>query len=170
MASQPGSTPTLSKMPSPLTLGPTSCPTCGRQISSDELEEIGGRIAAKEREQTLAITAELEKEFGVERARAEAKAKADLESASEGASVRMSATANRRWAWEPWAEMKELFPRIENLHAYVEKNNWYRKIQGTAGESSLPHAMYHGNSENGISAITSALRKGIEASVWTKAA
>ena len=47
----------------------------------------------------------------------------------------------------------------ENLHAYMEKNNWFRKIQGTAGESSLPHAMYHGNSENNLSVITSALRK-----------
>jgi hypothetical protein len=55
----------------------------------------------------------------------------------------------------------------DNLHAYMEKNNWYRKIQGTAGESSLPHAMYHGNSDEDISALTSALRKGIQASVWT---
>ena len=57
----------------------------------------------------------------------------------------------------------------ENLHAYMEKNNWYRNIRGKAGESSLPHAMYHGNSENSISAIASALRTGIEESVWTKA-
>jgi len=57
----------------------------------------------------------------------------------------------------------------ENLHTYMEKNRWYRKIQGTAGESTLPHAMYHGNSENSIATITSALRKGIEANVWTQA-
>jgi hypothetical protein len=57
----------------------------------------------------------------------------------------------------------------ENLHAYMEKNNWHRTIQGTAGESVLPHAMYHGQSENDISTITSALRKGIEANIWTQA-
>jgi len=57
----------------------------------------------------------------------------------------------------------------ENLHAYMEKNNWYRKIQGTAGESTLPHAMYHGNSDNEISGIVSSLRKAIEAKVWTQA-
>jgi hypothetical protein len=57
----------------------------------------------------------------------------------------------------------------ENLHAYMEKNHWYRKIQGTAGESTLPHAMYQGNSENDISTITNALRKGIETNVWTQA-
>jgi hypothetical protein len=57
----------------------------------------------------------------------------------------------------------------ENLHAYMEKNNWYRKIGGTAGESSLPHAMYQGNSDKDISTLTSALRKGIQANVWTQA-
>ena len=51
----------------------------------------------------------------------------------------------------------------------MEKNNWYRKIQGTAGESSLPHAMYHGDSENEISAITTALRQGIQANIWSRA-
>jgi hypothetical protein len=57
----------------------------------------------------------------------------------------------------------------DNLHAYMEKNNWHRKIHGTAGESTLPHAMYHGDSDNDISAITSALRKGIQENVWTPA-
>jgi hypothetical protein len=57
----------------------------------------------------------------------------------------------------------------ENLHAYMEENNWHRTIQGTAGESVLPHAVYHGQSENDISTITSALRKGIEANIWTQA-
>jgi len=57
----------------------------------------------------------------------------------------------------------------ENLHAYMEKNNWYRKIQGTSGASSLPHAMYHGDSENDILAITSALRKGVQSNVWSQA-
>jgi hypothetical protein len=57
----------------------------------------------------------------------------------------------------------------ENLHAYMEKNNWYRKIQGTAGESTLPHAMYHGNSENDISTIASWLRTGMQPNVWTQA-
>jgi hypothetical protein len=75
--------------------------------------------------------------------------------------------------------MAHLFIRVElrgnptwqdydNLHGYMEKNHWYRKIQGTAGESALPHAMYHGNSDNEISKITSALRKGIETNVWSQ--
>lgn len=57
----------------------------------------------------------------------------------------------------------------DNLHAYMEKNNWYRKIMGSAGESTLPHAMYQGSSENGALSIASALKKGIEANVWTRA-
>ena len=76
--------------------------------------------------------------------------------------------------------MAQMFIRIElrgdpskqdydNLHAYMEKNNWYRKIIGSAGESTLPHAMYQGSSENGASSIAVALKKGVEANVWTRA-
>ncbi len=76
--------------------------------------------------------------------------------------------------------MAHLFIRVElrgspsgtdydNLHAYMEANHWYRKITGTAGESTLPHAMYHGNSNNELVKLASALRSGIEAGVWTKA-
>jgi hypothetical protein len=75
--------------------------------------------------------------------------------------------------------MAQIFIRVElrgdpskqdydNLHAYMETNNWYRKIVGSAGESTLPHAMYQGNSENGASSIASALKNGIEANVWTR--
>jgi hypothetical protein len=76
--------------------------------------------------------------------------------------------------------MAQMFIRIElrgdpskqdydNLHAYMEKNNWYRQINGSAGESDLPHAMYQGSSENSASSIASALKKGVEANVWTRA-
>jgi hypothetical protein len=65
-----------------------SCPTCGQEIPRDKLEEIGGRIAAREREQTLMITAQLEKEYGAEKARAETKAKADLESERQQSAIR----------------------------------------------------------------------------------
>jgi hypothetical protein len=61
-------------------LGLETCPTCGQEIPPDKIEEIGGRIAAREREQALAITLQLEKQYASEKAAAEAKAKADLES------------------------------------------------------------------------------------------
>ena len=76
--------------------------------------------------------------------------------------------------------MAHLFIRVElrgtpskqdydNLHAYMERNNWFRTISGTAGQSTLPHAMYHGNSDESVSAIATALRSGIQGSVWTVA-
>jgi hypothetical protein len=57
----------------------------------------------------------------------------------------------------------------DNLHAYMEVKNWHRKITGTVGESTLPHAMYQGSSDNDPLSIASALKKGIEAQVWTRA-
>jgi hypothetical protein len=57
----------------------------------------------------------------------------------------------------------------DNLHAYMEKNNWHRKITGSAGESTLPHAMYHGDCDKELSAIASALRTGIQTNVWKQA-
>jgi hypothetical protein len=57
----------------------------------------------------------------------------------------------------------------DNLHSYMEKNNWYRKITGSAGASTLPHAMYQGNSETEVGTIASALRTGIQTNVWTQA-
>lgn len=56
-----------------------ACPTCGQAIPPDKLEEIRGRIAVKERDRTLAITAELEKQFAADKKLAEAKAQADLD-------------------------------------------------------------------------------------------
>jgi hypothetical protein len=57
-----------------------AAPTCGQTIPPDKIEEISGKIAARERERLLAITAQLETQFAVEKSRLDAKAKADLES------------------------------------------------------------------------------------------
>ena len=76
--------------------------------------------------------------------------------------------------------MAHLFIRVElrgnpsgsdydNLHSHMAGLNWYRRINGTAGESELPHAMYHGNSDKDIATLSGALRTGIEANVWTRA-
>src|SRR5271168_3091259 len=62
-----------------LHLVPSNCPSCGQEIPADKLEEIAGRIAAKEREQTLAITAQFEQKYLSDRSAIEAQAKADLE-------------------------------------------------------------------------------------------
>src|SRR5262249_18156717 len=68
------------KMPTQLQLSVGTCPSCGQDIPPDRIQEISGRIAAREREQALALTSRLESQFLAEKARIEAKAKAEFES------------------------------------------------------------------------------------------
>ena len=56
-----------------------TCPSCGQDIPADRIQEISGRIAARDREQTIALTARLEDRFLAEKTQAEADAKADIE-------------------------------------------------------------------------------------------
>jgi len=88
MNSQPSQLSPLSVVASVPRLNPKSCPTCGQEIPPEKLEEIGGRIAAREREQMLAITAQLEKQHATEKAQAESKAKADLEAERQQSALR----------------------------------------------------------------------------------
>lgn len=88
MASHTGQPSTFSTIPPHLPFDQKNCPTCGQEIPPDKLEEIGGKIAAKEREQRLAITSQLEKQHAIEKARAETKAKADLESERQQSVIR----------------------------------------------------------------------------------
>lgn len=80
MSTQPVQAPVSGEVP-PSNLGFSlkSCPTCGQEIPPDKIEEVGGRIAARERERTLAITAEIDKRYADEKKRADAAAKASLE-------------------------------------------------------------------------------------------
>ena len=66
-------------IPAPLELTTNACPSCGQAIPPDKLEEISGRIAARDREQASALTARLERQFAGEKAKSDAKAKADVE-------------------------------------------------------------------------------------------
>ena len=76
--------------------------------------------------------------------------------------------------------MAHIFVRVElrgsptkevydSLHKVMETNGWSRYITGTAGTSTLPHAVYHGDSANPPVAIAKALRKVIQTEVWTVA-
>jgi hypothetical protein len=56
-----------------------TCPWCEQEIPPEKLEEISGKIALREREQSLAITNRLEQKYEAERIEAEATAKANLE-------------------------------------------------------------------------------------------
>lgn len=55
------------------------CPTCEQVIPAERLQEIGGKIAAKERERRESITSELERRFALERVNDTARAKAELD-------------------------------------------------------------------------------------------
>jgi hypothetical protein len=80
MIHQPSTAENLSSaIPAQLELATDACPSCGQAIPADRLEEISGRIAAREREQASVLTARLERQFAAEKAKAEAKAKADVE-------------------------------------------------------------------------------------------
>lgn len=69
-------------------LASESCPTCGQLIPPDKLEEISGRIAARERERVAAITAQLESQFAAERAKAASEAGAALELERQQSAIR----------------------------------------------------------------------------------
>jgi hypothetical protein len=76
------------QLPPHLHISLETCPTCGQDIPPDKVEEINGKIAAREREQALAITAQLEKQHASERSSADARAKAELESERQQSAAR----------------------------------------------------------------------------------
>jgi hypothetical protein len=80
MIQQPASTSLLSEpLSSHLHIDNEKCPWCEQVIPSEKLEEVSGKIAAREHEQVLAITARLQQQYTLDKAQADAKAKADLE-------------------------------------------------------------------------------------------
>lgn len=92
MASQSSHTSDFSALPPQFDFNDKSCPTCGQEIPPERLEEIGGRIVAREREQMQAITAQLEERHATEKAQAQNKAKADLEAERQESARREART------------------------------------------------------------------------------
>ena len=88
MTPQSGQTSELIGLPSHLHFGLESCPTCGQEIPPDKLEQISGKIATREREQKLALRAQLEKQYAMEKIDAESKAKAELEAERQQSAAR----------------------------------------------------------------------------------
>jgi hypothetical protein len=71
------STSPFHQFPSPhLHIYSETCPWCEQDIPPEKLEEISGKIAARERQQAHAITAKLEQQYAIDKAQADAKAKA----------------------------------------------------------------------------------------------
>lgn len=61
------------------------CPFCGQDIPEEKLEEISGRIAAREQERLSEAVARLQEQYSLEKTQTEAKAKGDLEQAKREA-------------------------------------------------------------------------------------
>jgi hypothetical protein len=128
MASHSGQPSTFSTIPSPLPRDQNHCPTCGQEIPPDRLEEIGGKIAAKEREQRLAITSQLEKRHALERVQAETKAKANLESERQQSAIREArARDEAQKAAQKLADAK--FAEAEQAHAALVVG-WQQELVG----------------------------------------
>jgi hypothetical protein len=84
-----------------------TCPFCERDIPPELLEEISGKIAAREREQAQAITTKLEQQFAADKAQADARAKADLELERRQSAIRETAVREEaRLAAEAVANQK----------------------------------------------------------------
>jgi hypothetical protein len=102
------------------------CPTCGQDIPPDKVEEIGGRIAAREREQALTITLQLQELYATEKAAAEAKAQADLECERQESALR-----ERQVREEAQKSAKELINQrqadAENAHRQLTAK-WQQKL------------------------------------------
>jgi hypothetical protein len=94
-------------LPSHLHIDNEICPWCEQVIPPEKLEEIGGKIAAKEREQAQAITAKLEQQHALDKAQADAKAKADLALERQQSTAREAAAREEaRQAAEAAAALK----------------------------------------------------------------
>jgi hypothetical protein len=92
MSPQPASTSLFRQsLSSQLHIDNQTCPSCEQDIPPEKLEEISGKIAARERKQAQAITAKLEQQYAIDKARADAKAKADLELERQQSAARETA-------------------------------------------------------------------------------
>jgi hypothetical protein len=115
----------IHSIPPQSALDQKDCPTCGQAIPPEKLEEIGGRIAAREREQTLEITAQLEKRYASEKLEAAAKAKADLES-ERRQSAQREARAKEETQKAAEKLLNEKLTEVEQNHV-VRERAWERE-------------------------------------------
>jgi hypothetical protein len=139
----PQSAPTSSflKSPSPhVHLDSETCPWCEQEIPPEKLEEISGKITAREREQTHAITAKLEQQYEIEKAQADAKAKADLDvernqsAAREAAAREETRIAVEAVAGEKLAAAEHSRHELQvALQKQVEESESARKVAEQAG-------------------------------------
>src|SRR6516164_607246 len=89
-------------------LGVKICPWCDQEIPPEKLQEISGKIVARERAQLQAITEKLQQRYAIEKAEADAKAKADLELERQQGAAREAAAREEAWKAAEAASRKKL--------------------------------------------------------------
>jgi hypothetical protein len=88
--------------------GAKVCPWCDQEIPPEKLQEISGKIVARERAQLQAITEKLQQRYAIEKAEADAKAKADLELERQQGAAREAAAREEAWKAAEAASRKKL--------------------------------------------------------------
>jgi hypothetical protein len=83
--------PYLPSMSGHLHIDGETCPWCEQDIPPEKLEEIRGRIAAKEHERARAIATKLEQQYEMDKAQYDARAKVELELERQRSAARESA-------------------------------------------------------------------------------
>lgn len=127
-----------SAIPAQLELATDACPSCGQAIPPDRLEEISGRIAAREREQASALTARLERQFAAERAKADAKLKADIELEKRN-SVEREGKAVEKAKSDAAAELKNKLEEAERVRLNLLAEN-QKKLDAATAACQLAEA------------------------------
>jgi hypothetical protein len=161
MIPQPQATPSFRPTLSPhLHFEGETCPLCEQEIPPQRLEEISGKIAFRQHEQSLAITARLEQQFEAERANAEAAAKASLElerrqSAAREAASRDEAKTIAETAAAQIAAAEAARQKSETaLQARIEQEQGAREVAEKA--SAAHREQLEKERQEGVTALATA--------------
>ena|GEM_PF-4763562 len=108
-------------------------PWCEQESPPERLEEIRGKIAAREREQTHAIAAKLEQQHAIDKTQADAESKANLElERRQGAAREAAAREEARKAAETAAAVsaqREILDKAKDDAINAEKANVFDENQ-----------------------------------------
>jgi hypothetical protein len=150
MIPQPASTSLFRQsLSSQLHIDNQTCPWCEQDIPPEKLEEISGKIAARERKQAQAITVKLEQQYSIDKARADAKAKADLELERQQSAARETAAREMQGALQQQVEQAKaariaaeqagdsLLKQLQQLRIDSEESLTAAKAEAKAKEAEI---------------------------------
>jgi hypothetical protein len=139
MISQPRAvTPFRPSLSSHLHAKGATCPWCEQEIPTEKLKEISGKIALREREQSLAISARLEQKFAAERIEAEAIAKAELELERRESAAREAAAREEARKIAETAAMEKIAAAETNRQQLESALQAKTEQERTAREAEFP--------------------------------